>query len=347
MMRTGLYSHHIALGAKMVPFGGWEMPLQYRGIIEEHMTVRNRVGIFDVSHMGRIDIAGKDAEQLVDFLSTNSIMDKKEGSAIYTVWCSPSGGCIDDLIVFKHSHERFSVIANASNREKDLAHLKDYTRSYDITVEERYDEGILAVQGPQAKDILKTLLPEHATLKPMRVVSALWKGSPLLISGTGYTGSGGFELYGTMEVIVDLWERICGLGASPIGLGARNTLRMEKGFALYGNELSESIPVTETVSAWTVKTERRDFLGKEALLNHKTGRCAYGIRLEQGIPREGYPIFLNNQQIGHVTSGTMSPSLQKGIAIILVETNLHPGENVEVEIRSQRHRAKVVNFPFV
>lgn len=351
LKRTGLHAQHVALGAKMIEFSGWEMPLQYQGIIEEHLTVRRQVGLFDVSHMGRIDILGKEAEKLIDFLSTNRITGRKEGAAIYTVWCLETGGCLDDLIVFKHHDHHFSVIINASNRDKDLEHLRNYAQHYDVSIRAHYSDGILAVQGPQASIILQSLFPTHALLKPMHVCSAGYRGAPLLISGTGYTGAGGFELYGPMDAIVELWSDIlhiaAPLGIKPVGLGARNTLRLEMGFPLYGHELTESLLVTETLSHWTVKMEGRTFLGKPALLAHPQRRFPYAVRLEKGIAREEYPVFFQGQRVGRVTSGTMSPSLKCGIALILVETNLHHGDNVEIEIRGQRHTAAVVNLPFL
>lgn len=354
-MRTGLYERHLALGAKIIPFAGWEMPIHYRGIIEEHHTVRKHVGIFDVSHMGKIEIKGPDAEKLLDYLSTNAIVGKKNFSATYTTWVSASGATIDDLIVYKHSSEHFVVIVNASNREKDLAHLCKIAASFNVTIENRYSDGILALQGPKALTLASKLFKEVLTLKPMHFMEMRYLNADMILSATGYTGAGGIEIYAPMPLILDLWDRFLELGRAesiqPIGLGARDTLRLEMGYALYGHELSETIAPTESVSAWTVKWESRDFLGKDALLDLEKSpkkRHQYGIELiDPGIAREGYPIFQNDTLIGTVTSGTFSPTLNQAIAIIMVESLLSPGDVVDVQIRGNKARGKVVKLPFL
>lgn len=349
-MKTALYDQHIALGAKMVEFAGWEMPIQYSGIIPEHHAVRQHAGLFDVSHMGRILIEGPDAEKLLDFLSTNVIAGKPSGSATYTVWCREDGGCVDDVIVYKVDQTHYFVIVNAGNRDKDYRHLMKYAHGYDVTVNERFtQDGILAIQGPAAKDILKRLFPEIVSIAPMHFKVGRYHFQEAILSATGYTGAGGFEIYAPNTAITALWKDLLGLGKAdgliPVGLGARDTLRLEMGYALYGHELKEDIKPIETVSHWTVKANKHDFLGKEF---QEKKRTQHGlIVLEGGIAREGYEVFKGDASIGHVTSGTFSPTLQKAVAIILSTTPLNEGDIVDVQIRQKRCPCKIVKLPFI
>lgn len=353
-MKTGLYDRHIALGAKMVDFSGWEMPVQYSGVIQEHNTVREKVGIFDVSHMGRVLIKGPDAEKLMDYLSTNRIAGKKNYTATYTVWCNQSGGSVDDLIVYKEGPESFFIIVNAGNRKKDLDHLKSAAENFNVSIEEKYEDGILAVQGPNARPLMSKLFSEAEHVRPMRFALVDFQGDQIVLSGTGYTGSGGFELYGPAEAIASLWDILLQEGKAydiqPIGLGARDTLRLEMGFPLYGHELSDTIAPTESVASWTVKMDKENFLGKKALerLEENGGkRQEAGVILkERGIAREGYAVYKDKRKIGTVTSGTMSPSSKRAIAIILVDGKVEEGENVAIDIRGKRVEAEVVPLPF-
>lgn len=350
-MKTALYENHLALGAKMVNFAGWDMPVQYTGIIPEHLAVRNGAGIFDVSHMGRILVEGNEAEKLLDYLSTNKIAGKPDLSATYTVWANASGSCVDDVIVYKQDQRHFFVVVNASNRQKDLDHLKRYSQAFDVKVHDLFStDGILAVQGPKAFEAGSRIFPEAPQIKPMTFLTVDYHGQSIILSGTGYTGAGGFEVYAPFPVIVELWDRFLKEGILPAGLGARDTLRLEMGYALYGHELDESIYPSESVSSWTVKWNKRDFLGKEAMQQLEGSakkRTEYGIvLLDKGIAREGYSVFQNGSPIGKVTSGTQSPSLNKAIAIILVEGQLKTGDRVEVQIRQNRTAAQVVPLPF-
>lgn len=334
-MKTALYKRHKELNAKIVNFGGWEMPLQYQGILAEHRSVREDVGVFDVSHMGRIDIEGKEALRFLDFLSTNTISNKKDGQAVYTVFCNENGTCVDDLIIFRRSQDSFFVVVNASNREKDLAHLKKYATNFDVQIHERYDGyGILALQGPRAYELL------NENMRPMRMIEK----DDVVISSTGYTGSGGFEIYASNEKILEYFDTFIDQGAVPCGLGARDTLRLEMGFALYGHELSEEIFPCESVSAWTVDWEK-EFLGKEKL---RCKRHAYAVLLEdKAIAREGCAVQLGEQSIGHVTSGNFSPTLEKSIALILVDRTLNEGDKIDIQVRKRKIAARVVKLPFV
>lgn len=329
----------------MINFAGWEMPLQYQGILAESLQVRKRAGIFDVSHMGRIQIFGKDSESFLDHLSTNQIAGKKNGSATYTVWCDGEGGSVDDLIVYKTDPENFFVICNAANRQKDLAHLLNESKPFDVVIKERFQgEGILAIQGPAALSLLQQIIPEVHTLNPMHFLSL----DQMIVAGTGYTGAGGCEIYAPVEKIIELWDACLKLGITPAGLGARDVLRLEKGYALYGHELSDTIAPTESVAAWAVKLTKPNFLGKEALLKRKNLRSEWGIVLqEKGIARDGYEVYDQKTRIGIVTSGTYSPTLEKGIAIILAERPLTIGAEVTVLIRNKHTLAKVVPLPFI
>lgn len=350
--KTALYDRHSALGAKLVEFAGWMMPLQYRGIIPEHQAVRQRAGIFDVSHMGRINVEGTDAEKALDFLSTNKIAGKQGNSATYTVWCHPEGGAVDDVIIYKKDATHFFLIVNASNRQKDLDHLLANTKKFNIAVQDRYaTDGILAVQGPQAVALAAPILPQVQEVPSMHFVETVYEGDSIILSGTGYTGAGGFEIYGPNAAIVKLWDRLTNAGIPPVGLGARDTLRLEMGYALYGHELSDAIAPVESVSAWTVKLNKPEFLGRSALqsLNQsplKRSQHAL-VMVDKGIPREGYEVFQNGQKIGAITSGTQSPTLNQGIGIVLSKKPLQPEDIVEVQIRDHAAKAKVTTLPFI
>lgn len=346
-MKTDLYQRHVDLGAKIVDFSGWEMPIQYAGIIAEHQSVRNDAGIFDVSHMGRIFVEGPEAEKLLDYLSTNLIKGRPDLSATYTCWCNEDGGTVDDLIVYKINSQKYFLIVNAGNREKDLNHLLSYAKNYNVKITSHYDsDGIIALQGPKAPAILGTLFPEAKEMKPMRLFITSYKGVEISISTTGYTGEKGFEIAGPKETITLLWDYLIAQGVKPIGLGARDTLRLEMGYALYGHELSDTISPVESVSNWTVKPDQHDFVGKEALANFK--RHTYAIRMTgSGIARQDYPVYHNGNAIGVVTSGTMSPTLNQAVAIILANSPLSVSDPVEVEIRGRKVAAEVIKIPFI
>jgi aminomethyltransferase len=349
-MKTVLYDAHVALKAKMVEFCGWSMPVLYRGVIEEHQCVRNHAGLFDVSHMGRISIVGEDAEAFMDHLSTNKIAGKEDLTATYTVWCNEYGKAVDDLIVYKESKDKFFVIVNAGNRDKDLAHLKQHLNTWKVVIQDHYKEGgILALQGPKALQVVEKVIPGASKIKPMHF--ARFNGD-LIVAGTGYTGASGVEIYADNETIAKLWGNLLAAGRdeqiAPIGLGARDTLRLEMGYALYGHELSDEIAPTESVSHWTVKYDGRHFLGKEALMAlepHKRYQCGI-VLIDKGIARENYPVLQDGKVIGRVTSGTLSPTLNQSIAIVLVDKNLKLDDIVEVQVRQNLCRAKVVKLPF-
>jgi aminomethyltransferase len=354
-MRTALYDRHIALEAKMGEFAGWEMPLYYKGAVAEHLAVRNAVGLFDVSHMGCIEIEGEDAARFLDHISTNAISGQPDQLAIYTVFSSEEGGCIDDAIVFCIEANHFLVVVNAGNREADWEHFQRMSKGLRVTLTSRYGtHGILALQGPQAKSVLTQVMRLEIPLKVMQVVPALFENEPIIVSRTGYTGSFGYELIIANSHIGALWDALLQQGADngiqPAGLAARDTLRLEAGYALYGHELARDIAPTESISGWTVRWKKASFVGKEALLRLEGSskkRWQHAVMLiEKGVPRSGCRVFKNGQPIGHVTSGSHSPCLNRGIAIIMVDQNLALGERVEVEVRNHRLEGQVVKLPF-
>lgn len=355
-MKTALYPAHVALGAKMVEFAGWEMPLQYQGIIPEHHAVRQHVGLFDISHMGRVVVEGPDAEAFLDYASTNIIAAKPEGSGTYTVLCNASGGCVDDVIVYKQDAQHFFLAVNASNRQQDLTHLKQISQPFNVTIRDRYkEEGILAIQGPEALPVVTKLFPEAAAIGHMHFVMTTYEGKELILSNSGYTGAGGFEIFASHDTIVALWHSLLRegkeFGIVPVGLGARDTLRLEMGYALYGHEISEEIAPNESVASWTVKWNKPDFIGKSSLEElEKNGRKRheYGVVLiDPGVARAGYAVLLDGKAIGTVTSGTHSPTLNQAIAIVLVDRPLQVGDLVEVQIRQHTASAKIVKLPFI
>lgn len=356
VLKTALYDRHCALGAKIVNFSGWKMPVQYEGIIPEHHAVRDRVGIFDVSHMGRILVQGPEAEKFLDYLSTNVIAGKKDFSATYTVWSTHAGGCVDDVIVYKQDSTHFFVIVNAGNRQKDLIHVQNESRAFNVQVIDRYaEEGILAIQGPLSQALLAGIFPEAVHLPIMNFCYVTYEGQAMILSHTGYTGASGFEIYAPIKTIVNLWDRLLlegkTYGISPIGLGARDTLRLEMGYALYGHEISDEISAVESVSAWTVKWKKPEFLGKKALQKieeSSSKRSEYGVvLLDPGIVRAGYEVYKDDIKVGVVTSGSYSPTLNQAIAIVLVVGVLQEGDQLEIQVRQHRCRAKVVKLPFV
>jgi aminomethyltransferase len=354
-MRSPLYQTHQQLGAKIVNFNGWQMPIQYAGILTEHEAVRKNVGLFDVSHMGRLLIEGTQAEDFLDYLSTNHIKGKENQTATYTVWTNEAGGCVDDVLIYKEDKNRYFVIVNAGNRDKDLAHVMKYAKDFAVTVSTRYeDEGILALQGPRSLDLIHALFPETAALKHFHFLRTQFNGESLIISRTGYTGEKGVEIYAPANLVIPLWEQLLAHGKQyniqPVGLGARDTLRLEMGYALYGHELTETIAATESVSHWTVKWDKENFIGKKALESLNTSnrqRHAYGAILnEKAIAREGFAVYQNEKKIGSVTSGGFAPSLNQSIALVISDSELSEGDQISIEIRNKHCAASIARLPF-
>lgn len=344
MMRTALFEKQQALNAQMTKFAGWELPLYYKGITHEHDAVRQNVGVFDVSHMGRILVSGKDALPFLDFLSTNTIVGKSLGSVVYTFFCNDTGGVIDDLLVYIVDTEQAFVVVNAINREVSLAHMQQVARNFQVQIEDTYaDESILSLQGPSSVALVQKLFPEATTLHPMHHIEK----ATLTISTTGYTGERGFEFFGSHAAITLLWDQLLNESVEPCGLGARDLLRIEMGYPLYGHEFDMNSSALENLAAWTVKLEKHDFFGKKALAERKS--CWHPVALlgSGRVPaREGYSIFKEGKKIGRVTSGAFSPSLQKPLALALIEEVVPHGTILEIEIRNVPHSYQAVSLPF-
>jgi aminomethyltransferase len=356
LKRTPLFDIHVAAKARMVDFGGWNMPVQYSGILEEHNAVRNAVGLFDVSHMGEIEIQGPDALKLTDFISSNNAGKLKTGQAHYSGLLNGRGGFVDDILVHKISDTHFFLCVNASNQEGDFQHIAAHNR-LDAVVEyasERYAQ--IAVQGPKAAATLQKLTAtDLGAIKYYWFIDGFVDGVAARIAHTGYTGEDGFEIYVRPDAAVAIWEALMAAGAEfrikPCGLGARNTLRLEAKMALYGHEITEAISPFEADLAWIVKMEKGDFLGRAALemaLRSGISRKLVGFEMqERGIARDGYPVLLNGEAAGWVTSGGPSPTLNKniGLCYLPVEAAV-PGTPIQIVIRNAPVQAITVATPF-
>ncbi len=352
LKRTPLYDNHRLAGAKMIDFGGWEMPVQYAGVLEEHRTVRSKAGLFDVSHMGEIEVKGKDALEFAQYIFTNDVSKLEDSQILYTPMCYPEGGVIDDLLVYRFNKEHFLLVVNASNTDKDFAWLEEKSKFYEVRLENRSAEyALLALQGPQAQKILQKLTSlDLNEIKNYRFKH--WEVDEVLclISRTGYTGEDGFELYFPPEYAVQLWQKILEAGAEegiqPIGLGARDTLRFETKLPLYGNELGPEITPLEAGLGFFVKLDKKDFIGKEALQKQKENgipRKLVGLEMiERGIARSHYPIQSEGKEIGFVTSGSFAPTLNKNIALGLIEAEYaQDGKILEILIRGKGVKAQI------
>jgi aminomethyltransferase len=340
----------------MVDFAGWEMPVSYSGILEEHRAVRSAAGLFDVSHMGEVELRGPHALEAAQRLVTNDVARLGDGAALYAVVCKPDGGVVDDVIVTRLAADRMLICVNASNREKDVAWIRDHAGGAEVV--DRSDElALLALQGPAATRILAPLADtDLASLVAFHVVDGTVAGKRALISRTGYTGEDGFEIYLAASDALHVWDRLIDAGAAhgllPAGLGARDTLRLEAGLPLYGHELDEETTPLEAGLGWVVRWDKGDFLGREALARRKEEglrRRLVGLEMrERAIPRQGHPIRRDGRVIGAVTSGTMSPTLGHGIALGYVEASEGGlGSGVEIEIRGSGRAATIVRPRFL
>ena len=356
LRKTPLYDVHLGLGAKMVPFAEYEMPVQYpTGIRAEHQAVRAVAGLFDVSHMGEFLVRGPQAVDLVQLVSVNDAASLAVGQCQYSAMCAEDGGVRDDLVVYRMD-EHYMMVVNASRRAQDWAWLVEHAEGLAVTLEDRSDEiGLLALQGPRAQEILDPLTDTNLdAIAYYHFAEGMVAGCPATISRTGYTGEDGFELYTSEEDTVAVWNAVCeqgeGSGLLPCGLGARDSLRLEVGFALYGNELDEDHTPLAGRLGWLVHFDKGDFSGRDALVRQRE-EGGYdrlvGIRLmERGFPRPGYPIVHDGADVGSVTSGTVSPSLGYGIALGYAPAGLSPDTEVGVRIRDKVVPALVVRLPF-
>ncbi len=358
LKRTPLFETYSKYGGKTIDFGGWELPVQFSSIKEEHEAVRTKAGLFDVSHMGEIFVTGADSLTYLQHLVTNDVSKIQYGQAQYTAMCYEDGGTVDDLLIYKLADEHYLLVVNASNIEKDVEWMEQ-AKTGDVTIENASDRyGLLALQGPLAETVLQRLTDEDlTTIKPFRFKENVKVADQtVILSRTGYTGENGFEIYAAPEALVSLWETLLSEGEPeglvPVGLGARDTLRFEACLALYGQELSKDITPLEAGINFVVKLKKeQDFIGKKALAAQKEAgvpRKLVGIEMiDKGIPRHGYSVYVGDQKIGEVTTGTQSPTLKKNIGLALVSSEYAElGIELEVEIRSKRLKAKTVETPF-
>jgi aminomethyltransferase len=359
LKRTPLYDEHRALGARLVEFSGWEMPVQYSGILEEHRAVRERAGIFDVSHMGEFRIEGSGALDFLQGLVPNNVTRLGDGQALYTQICDEQGGTLDDLLIYHLGENRYMAVVNAGTMESDWGWFtKQAAGRSDVTLTNiSYQTGLIALQGPRALDILQPLTEtDLSAIAYYHFAQGTVADASCLISRTGYTGEDGFELYCASGDVVALWRKLLEAGAPhgllPAGLGARDTLRLEAGFCLYGHELNEQTSPLEAGLGWSVKLEKgHDFIGREALLAQKRDglpRKLVGVELrDRGVPRAGYAILRDGAPIGELTSGTVGPTLGKAIGMGYVPpAEAKVGDEVAIEIRGKAVPAVIVALPF-
>lgn len=357
LKRTPLYAEHQRLGGKIVPFAGYEMPVQYSaGIIAEHLAVRKAAGLFDVSHMGELDVRGGDALGLVQYVTTNDASALAVGQAQYSAFCGPDGSMLDDCIVYRFE-DHYMIVVNASNVDKDRDWVAGYADRFDTEVIDRSDDtGLIALQGPRSQSILSRLT--DAPLDDIRYYHFA-EGDvadvPTVISRTGYTGEDGFELYLPAARTEQVWQRLLEVGRqdgiSPAGLGARDSLRLEMGYALYGNDIDERRTPLEAGLGWVTKLDKGDFIGRDALMKQKESgireRLVGFICQERGFPRHGYAVHIDGEPAGEVTSGIVSPMLQQGIGMAYVPADsAKPGTRIDIMVRDKAIPAEITRPPF-
>lgn len=353
LKKTPLYQVHLAAGARMVPFGGWCMPLQYRDILEEHRAVRERAGLFDVSHMGEIMVRGAGAESLIQGVVTNDVQAMSDGQVIYSPMCNENGGVLDDLLVYRLEKGSYLLVVNASNKDRDLEWIIGHAAKDTVVEDISEKTALLALQGPRAADILRTLAVfEPDTMGYYRFVRGEVAGVGCLVSRTGYTGEDGFEIYLNSGDAPGVWRALLEAGEdhglAPAGLGARDTLRLEASLPLYGHELNEKITPLEAGLGRFVKLEKGYFFGREALMRQqgKLARRLAGLTMEdRGVPRAGYQVTVNREQIGWITSGGYTPTLDKYLAMAYLSSGIMPGDRVAVIIRGKEYSAAVLSLP--
>ncbi|HEY5594813.1 MAG TPA: glycine cleavage system aminomethyltransferase GcvT [Nitrospiria bacterium] len=358
MNRTPLYEEHKKLGAKIVPFAGWEMPLSYSGVLEEHRATRTAIGLFDVSHMGRIDVIGPAAVELLDRVATSAVKKLAVGGMQYALVCNEQGGILDDIMIYRFGEQRYFVCANASNAEKIFQWLIKQAAGFSgLQVADR-SGGLaqVAVQGPRSRDLMKPLTEAALDqLKLRHCVEAKVAGVPMLLSRSGYTGELGYELYLPSDRAPEVWETLVHKGSAyglkPCGLGCRDTLRLEMGYPLYGNDMDETTTPIEASLDFAVDLEKGDFIGRGVMLRQKENgisRKLIGFELaERGVPRHGHTILSDGKEIGIVASGNHSPSLNKGIGMGYVQTPFAKiGGEIRIDIRGNAVPAVIVERPF-
>jgi aminomethyltransferase len=357
LKKTPLSEVHEKLGAKMVEFGGWWMPVQYTNVIDEHITTRTKAGLFDICHMGEFEIRGKDSLELIQKMVTNDISKLADGKATYAIMCYDNGTVVDDLFIYRFSEERYMLVVNAGNIDKDFDWIRKHSKGFDVRLDNISGKTAkLDVQGPRAGEILQGLTSAGLkSLKRFFFVEDEVGGVKAVISRTGYTAEDGFELYFDSNFAEQLWNRLLDagrkFGMKPAGLGARDTLRIEACYSLYGHEINENITPVEAGLSWLVKPDKGNFIGKSVLekqLRNGTERTLVCFEMtEHAIPREHYDIVNGGVKIGFVTSGTFSPTFRKGIGMGLVTKEFAGlGQEIEIAIRDKNYKAKIVKRPF-
>jgi aminomethyltransferase len=350
LQRTSLYDEHVAAGARIVPFAGWEMPVQYEGVKEEHLAVREKAGVFDVSHMGEIGAMGPQAELFLQRLVSNDVSKIAVGGAQYSCLCAEDGGVLDDLFTYRVADDEYLTVSNAANHDADLARFQEVARDFDVEITDRAPEfAMLAVQGPEARSIVSALA-DGAELPPrMKMAEGIdVAGVRCMVCGTGYTGESGVELLCAPDDAPALWRALLDVGVEPAGLGARDTLRLEVCFHLHGNEITPERNPIEAGLGWCCK-EDTGFIGAEAIAAAREGTPQKLVALvltERGIPRGGNPLVLGDEVVGELTSGTFAPSLNLGAGMGYVRADLaEPGTALEVDIRGRRRAAEIRPMP--
>jgi aminomethyltransferase len=358
LKKTPLNAIHRAAGAKMVPFGGWDMPVEYSGLIHEHMSVRQAAGLFDVSHMGEFTVSGPGALAFLQRVTSNNVAKLVDGQAQYSSLPLPNGAPVDDVIVYRHAPDRFLLVVNASNIEKDFAHLQAQKPEGCELVDRSDDYALIALQGPRAQEILQPLTPyDLSAIKYYHFANTVVDGHAVTVSRTGYTGEDGFEIFVAPGDAAALWTRIMETGRAhglvPAGLGARDTLRLEARMCLYGNDMDETTTLVEAGLGWIVSLDeaKGDYPGRAVLEQQKKSgapRKLAGFELvDKGIARHGHPVLVGGQAAGTVTSGTFAPFLQKSIGLCYLPADKAAvGTEFEVDIRGRRVAARVVPTPF-
>jgi len=356
---TPLFEAHQSLGGKMVPFAGWHMPVQYAGVIQEHRAVREAVGVFDVSHMGEIEVRGPQAKAFLQKLLTNDMDRLDDGGILYSLMCTEDGGAVDDLLVHRFAEDHYFLCVNASNTDKDFDWARGQAGGFEVTLENTSGRTAqLAIQGPRAEALMQTLTSADLSgLGYYRFIQAPVGGVEMIVARTGYTGEDGFEIYMDSDAAVPVFQKILqagqAYGLQPVGLGARDTLRLEMGYALYGQEIDADHSPLDAGLGWVIKLKKQEeFVGQKALKNQKDKgvvRRLVGLRLTgRGVPRSHYPVLHEGRQVGEVTSGTFSPSLNTGVALCKVPVELaQPGTRLDIEIRQLAVEGEVVPLPFV
>lgn len=349
MKRTTLYDVHVAQGARMVDFAGWEMPIQYpTGINQEHLAVREGAGLFDVSHMGELRVTGVDARRFLSYATLNDPAKLSAGRAQYSMLPNDQGGLIDDLYIYCEGESEYLIVCNAANLGEVAPHLEMLAKDYDAKVEDESERwGLMALQGPGAALIMSRLTDEDITsFKKNRTLKTALAGCDVMLARTGYTGEDGFEIFCEADDAPQVWGALTEAGAAPCGLGARDTLRLEAGFPLFGHEFTETTNPLCSSYAWVVKD--KSFYGRDALWDPTCDRKLVGLRLlQRGVARQGYNVIYGGEVVGEVSSGTISPLTREGIAMAWVDAPLsEPGTELDVEIRGQGVRAVVVKPPF-